>query len=97
MQTILSVHKNSKFRQKSSLCKHNTSLTLHIEHHTVCDLFVSVRHDAGELLFVGLAAGNHHKVAPYCDRPVLVARFLESGFTLQPGVPFDHARRFPVG
>lgn len=72
-------------------------LTLHVEHHAVCDLFISVRHDTCKLLFVGLAARYHHVVAPYCHRPVLVASLLESGFALQSGVPFDHTWGLPIG
>lgn len=72
-------------------------LTLHVEHHAVGDLLIPVRHNARQLLFVGLAARHHHVVAPYRHRPVLVAGLLESGFALQPGVPLDHARGLPVG
>lgn len=72
-------------------------LTLHVEHHAVRDPLVPVRDDARELLLVGLAARHHHVVAAHRHRPVLVARLLEGGLPLQPGVPFDHARRLPVG
>lgn len=46
---------------------------------------------------MGLAAWDHHVVAPYCHRSVLVASLLESCFTLQPGVPFDHTWGLPIG
>lgn len=72
-------------------------LTLHVQHHAVCDLFISVRHNTCKLLFVGFAAWCHHVVAPYCHRPVLVASLLESCFALQPGVPFDHTWGLPIG
>lgn len=72
-------------------------LTLYVQHHAVCDLFISVRHNTCKLLFVGLAAWYHHVIAPYCHRPVLVASLLESCFALQPGVPFDHTWGLPIG
>lgn len=46
---------------------------------------------------MGLAAWDHHVVAPYGHRSVLVASLLESRFTLQPGVPFDHTWGLPIG
>lgn len=72
-------------------------LTLDVEHHAVWDLVILVRHDTRELLFVGLPARYHHKVAPYCRRPILVASLLVRRFAFQPCVPFDHARRLPIG
>lgn len=72
-------------------------LTLDVEHHAVRDLVISVRHNTCKLLLVGLAAWDHHVVAPYGHRSVLVASLLESRFTLQPGVPFDHTWGLPIG
>lgn len=72
-------------------------LTLHVQHHAVCDPFVSVGHDAHQLLFVGLAARNQHVVAPDGHRSVLVASLLEGRFALQIGVPSDDAGRLPIG
>lgn len=72
-------------------------ITLHVEHHAVCDPFSPVRHDARELLLVGLAARHNHVAAAHRHRPVRVARLLESGLALQLGVPFDHASGLPVG
>lgn len=72
-------------------------LTLHVEHHAVSDPLAPVRHDAGELLFVRLAARDHHVAAPYRHRAVRVASLLQGGFPLQQCAPLDRAWRLPVG
>lgn len=80
-----------KAQTKNSEVVGERCLTLNVEHHAVCDLLISVRDDARELLFVGLAARYHHIVAPDRHCPILVASLLVSGFAFQPGIPFDHA------
>lgn len=72
-------------------------LTLNVEHHALRYPLASVRHDARQLLLVGLAARCHLVVAPHRHGPVLVASLLVGGITFNPRLPFDHARRLPVG
>lgn len=72
-------------------------LTLHVQHHAVCDPFTPVGHNAHQLLFVGLAARDQHVVAPDGHGPILVASLLEGCFALQLGVPPNDAGWLPIG
>lgn len=78
-------------------CGSGEVLTLHVQHHAVCDPFTPVGHNARQLLFVGLTTRYQHVVAPNGHRPILVASLLEGRFALQPGVPSDDAGRLPIG
>lgn len=40
---------------------------------------------------------DHHVVAPHCHSSILIAVFLEVGFTLQPSVPSDNTWWLPIG
>lgn len=78
-------------------CGSGEILTLHVQHHTVCDPFTPVGHNACQLLLVGLSARYQHVVAPNGHSSVLVAGLLEGCFALQPGLPSDDAGRLPIG
>ena len=83
---------------KSSQCvRMRESLTLHVQHHAVCDPLVAVSDDAGEFLLVGLTAWHNHIVASHRHSAVRVPGLLEGGFSLQPRLPLDHTRRFAIG
>lgn len=71
-------------------------LTLNVEYDTVGEALRAVGDDAGQLLSVSLAAGQHDVVAPHSHGAVRIACFLKRGFSLQSGVPFDDAGRLAV-
>ncbi len=76
--------------------KKNIVLTLNVEYDAVCKAFCTVGDDAGELLTMGLAAGQHDVVTAHGHSAIRIARFLKRGFALQSGVPFDDAGRLAV-
>ncbi len=76
--------------------KKNIVLTLNVEYDAVCKAFCTVRDDAGELLTMGLAAGQYDIVTAHGHGAIRIARFLKRGFALQSGVPFNDAGRLAV-
>lgn len=71
-------------------------LTLNVEYDTFGKAVCTVGDDAGQLLPVSLAAGQHDVVASHGHGAIWIPRFLKRGLSLQSGVPFDDAGRFAV-
>lgn len=76
--------------------KKNIVLTLNVEYDAVGKAFCAVSDDAGQLLSVGLAAGQHDVVAAHGHSAIRITRLLNCGLSLQSGVPFDDAGRLAV-
>lgn len=71
-------------------------LTLNVKYDTVCKALCTIGDNAGQLLTMGLAAGQHDVVTAHGHGAIRIARFLKCGFALQSGVPFDDAGRLAV-
>lgn len=71
-------------------------LTLNVEYDTVGKALCTVGDDAGQLLSVSLAAGQHDVVATHSHGAIRITCFLKRGFSFQSGLPFDDTGRLAV-